>query len=129
MVCSTAKEWFEKNENEISLFGLQFTKDEQLSFWHSRTEETWRKKTMPLMIEGYIKLKDNKTQFNFLRSLDIENINSEFVNLHPSTHEFWEDETIKKEFSEFLGTFAKHKKAYNKMTTKEQNEQTANIIP
>ena len=28
---------------------------------------------------------------------------------------------------EFLGTFAKNKKAYNKMTTKEQNEQTANI--
>ena len=128
MVCGTAKEWFEKHEDEISLFGLQFTKDEQLSFWHSRTEETWRKKTMPLMIEGYIKLNDNKTQFNFLRSLDIENINREFVNLHPSTHEFWEDENIKLEFMEFLGKFAKNKLAYNKMTSKEQAEQGANIL-
>ena len=56
---------------------------------------------MPLTIEGY------ETQFNFLRSLDIENINREFVNLHPSIHKFWEDKTSKKEFMEFLGTFAK----------------------
>ena len=69
------------------------------------------------MIEGYIKLNDNKTQFNFLRSLDIENINRKFVNLHPSTHEFWEDENIKIEFMEFLGKFAKNKLAYNKMTS------------
>ena len=83
---------------------------------------------MPMTIEGYIKLNDTKAQFNFLRSLDISNIHAEVVNLHPNSHEFQEDENIKKEFIEFLGSFAKNKKAYNKLTTAEQKEQTANIM-
>ena len=70
MIHSTANEWFEKTDTEMSLFGLHFSKDEQLSIWHSRTEEMWRQKTMPLTIEGYIKLNDNKMQFKFLRSLE-----------------------------------------------------------
>ena len=40
IICSTAKEWFEKTDTEISLCGLYFTKDKQLSIWNSRTEET-----------------------------------------------------------------------------------------
>ena len=53
-----------------------------------------------MTVKGYMKLNDMKAQFNFLRFLDISNINAEFVNVHPSTHEFWEDENIKKEFIE-----------------------------
>ena len=60
--------------------------------------------------------------------MDISNINAEILNLHPNTHEFWEDENIKKEFLKFLGLFAKNKKAYNKLTTKEQKEKTANYL-
>ena len=79
IVCSTAKEWFEKTESEISLFWLNYSKEKQLSIWHNRTEETWRQKTMLLTIKGYNKLNDNKTHFNFLRSLDIENTNRNLI--------------------------------------------------
>ena len=65
-------------------------------------------------------LNDTQAQFNFLRALDISNINAEILSFHPSTHKFWEDENMKKEFIEFLGVFAKIKKNYNKLTTIEQ---------
>ena len=38
IICSTAKEWFEKSNAEINLFGLNFTKDEHISAWVNRTE-------------------------------------------------------------------------------------------
>ena len=41
IVCSTAKEWFEKTEGKINMFGLNFSTDEQISTWVNRTEETW----------------------------------------------------------------------------------------
>ena len=40
IICSTAKEWFEKSEGKLNLFGLNFTNEEQVSFWVNRTEET-----------------------------------------------------------------------------------------
>ena len=82
----------------MNLFGLNCTKDEQISIWVNRTEETWKKMFLPMTVEGYMKLNDTKAHFNFLWYLDISNINAEVVNLRPSIHEFWEDENIKKEF-------------------------------
>ena len=106
IICSTAKETFEKTEGRINLFGLKFTVDEQISYWVNRTEETWRTKNFPVSVEGYMQINDRKEQFNFLKSLDIANINAEVENLHPSTHEFWENSTIKKEFIDFLKAFS-----------------------
>jgi len=40
IICSKAKEWFEKSEGKLNLFGLNFTNEEQVSFWVNRTEET-----------------------------------------------------------------------------------------
>ena len=31
IICSTAKEYYEKSEGKINLFGLEFTADEQIS--------------------------------------------------------------------------------------------------
>ena len=90
IICSTAKEWFEKSEGRLNLFGLNFTNDEQISFWVNRTEETYKRLFMPLHVEEFMQLNDSKKQFNSLRSLDIANINAEVENIHPSTHEFWE---------------------------------------
>ena len=38
IICSTAKEWFEKSEGKLNLFGLNFTNDERINFWVNRTE-------------------------------------------------------------------------------------------
>ena len=54
VICNTAKEWFEKTYGEMNLFGLNYTKDEQISIWVNRTEETWRKMFIPMTVEGYI---------------------------------------------------------------------------
>ena len=66
IICSTAKEWYEKSEGKLKLSGLNFTADEQISCWVNRTEETYRKLGMPMTVEGFIKLNDTKNQFNFL---------------------------------------------------------------
>ena len=88
IICSTAKEWYEKSEGKLNLFGLNFSNDEQISLWVNRTEETYRKLGMPLYVEGFMQLNDTKKQFNFLKSLGVANINAEVENLHPSTHKF-----------------------------------------
>ena len=90
IICSTAKEWYEKSEVKLNLFGLNFTNDEQISFWVNHTEETYKRLFMPLHVEGFMQLNDSKKQFIFLRSLGIANINAEVENIHSTTHEFWE---------------------------------------
>ena len=67
-------------------------------------------------------------QFNFLKSLDIANINAEFENLHPSTHVFWEREDIKKELMNYLKEFSRNKKTYTRQTSKEVDESTKNYL-
>ena len=37
IICSTAKEWFEKSNGEMNLFALNYTKDEQISIQVNRT--------------------------------------------------------------------------------------------
>ena len=41
--------------------------------------------------ENYMTNNDSKGSFNFLKRLDIANINAEVDKLHPSPHEFWEN--------------------------------------
>ena len=90
----------------------------------NRTEETYKKLGMPMTVEGFIKLNDTKKQFNFLRSLDIANINAEVENLHPSTHELWEREDIKKELMNNLKEFSRNtKRTTTKQATKWKNQQ------
>ena len=74
---------------------------------------------MPMHVEGFMQINESKKQFNFLKSLDIANINAEVENVHPSTHEFWEREDIKKELMSYLKEFSRNDKAYNKQTNKE----------
>ena len=39
IICSTAKEWFEKSEVKLNLFGLNFTNDKQINLWVNHTED------------------------------------------------------------------------------------------
>jgi len=79
---------------------------------------------MPLHVEGFMQINDTKKQFNFLKSLDIANINAEVDNIHPSTHEIWEREDIKKELMSYLKEFSRNPKVYDKQTSKEVEEST-----
>ena len=58
IICSTAKETFEKTEERLNLFGLNFTADEQISNWVNRTEETWRTENAPISVEGYMQINE-----------------------------------------------------------------------
>ena len=64
----------------------------------------------------------NKVQFNFLKNLDIKNINMEVEQLHPSTHEFWEEEHIRKSLLDYLVGWSKNPKAYVKKLLYAQDE-------
>ena len=48
--------------------------------------------------------------------------------MHPSTHEFWEREDIKKELMSYLKEFSRNDKAYNKQTNKEVEESTKSYL-
>ena len=63
-----------------------------------------------MTVDVLMKLNDKKNKaFQFLKSMEIALINSEIENLHPSTHGFWKQDNIHKEFMEYLGKFAKNK--------------------
>ena len=54
--------------------------------------------------------------FNFLKSLDIANINAEVEKLHPSTHELWEIASTRKGQMNYLCTISKSQEVDNKRT-------------
>ena len=60
---------------------------------------------LPTLLESFRLINDTRQSFNFLKSIDIANINTEIENLHPSTHKFWEEANIRKEFRKYLGLF------------------------
>ena len=60
--------------------------------------------------------------FNFLKSLDIVAINNEIELLHPTTHDFWEDEESRAKFLEFLAAWSKNTAAYFKKTFAAQDD-------
>ena len=75
-----------------------------------------------------MQLNDTKKQFNFLKSLDIADINSKVEILHPSAHEFWENVNVKKEFMDYLKDFSRNKKTYDKQTVHEVDATTSNYM-
>ena len=66
----------------------------------------------------------NHIQFNFLKKLEINSINMEVEQLHPSTHEFWEKEHIRKSLLDFLVGWSRNPKAYVKKIINAQDEAT-----
>ena len=66
----------------------------------------------------------NGVQFNFLKNLEISNINNEVGQLHPSTHEFWEEEHIRKSLLDFLVGWSRNPKTYVKKIINAQDEAT-----
>ena len=64
----------------------------------------------------------NKVQFNFLKNLQIKNINMEVEQLHPSTHEFWEEEHIRKSLMDYLVSWSRNPAAYAKKILNAQDE-------
>ena len=66
----------------------------------------------------------NRVQFNFLKNLTINNINMEVEQPHPSTHEFWEDEHVRKSLMDYLVGWSQNPKAYVKKVLHAHNEAT-----
>ena len=62
-----------------------------------------------------------------MKSLDIAAINNEVDLLHPSTHEFWEDEETSAKFLEFLAVWSKNTAAYFKKTFAAQDDKEEDI--
>ena len=113
-ICNTAQKQFEETNENCSLFGLDFTKDEQITNWIHRANGSYKKVQFPKTIEGMLSVNLMKKSFNFLKSLDIAAINNEIEFLHPCTHEFWEDEETRTKFLEFLAGWSKNTAAYFK---------------
>ena len=57
--------------------------------------------------------------------MEITNINKETSLLHPSAHEFWEEEEIRKSLLDFLVSWSRNPLAYAKKTQTPQDEATA----
>ena len=51
---------------------------------------------------------------HFLKSLDIASISNKMEMLHPSTHEFWDNEEIRTKFLDYLAVWYKNPAAYLK---------------
>ena len=66
----------------------------------------------------------SKVQFNFLKNLEISTINMEVDQLHPSTHEFWEEDNVRKSLLDFLVGWSRNPKAYVKKTHQAQDDAT-----
>ena len=123
-ICNTSKNQFDLEPRDIALFGLQFTEDEQIGNWISRTNGRYKAKTIPTTINGMMDVNRQKVQFNFLKNLEISNINMEVDQLHPCTHEFWEEDHIRKSLLEFLVGWSRNLKAYVKKSTQAQDDAT-----
>ena len=61
-----------------------------------------------------------------MKLLDIATINNEVELLHPSTHEFWEEEKNSTQFLEFLAVWSDKPAAYFKKSFEEQNKSNKN---
>ena len=110
----TAKDQFEATKGECCLYGLDFTKDEQISNWITRAQGNYRPIQLPNTVEGFMNVNYTKKPFNLLRSLDIASINREMEMLHPGTHEFWDNEEIRSKFMDYRAFWSKSPAAYIK---------------
>ena len=106
-MCITSRDYFESTKGECNLFGLDFSQDEQISNWLSRTEN-YKKLQLPNTAEGFMNVNKIKRTFNFLKSMEIASINKETDLLHPGAHMFWDNEEIRTKFMDFLATWSKN---------------------
>ena len=102
-----------------------FTEDEQIGNWVSRANGRYKLKPMPKTVEGMMDINKEKVCFNFLKSLEIANINNETLLLHPSAHEFWDEEEIRTKLMEFLVGWSKNPIVYAKVNQKAQYQDEA----
>ena len=99
---------------DCSLYGLDFTKDEQITNGIHRTNENYRKLQFPKTIQGMLISNRMKKSFNFLKSLNIAALNNEIELIRPSKREFWGDEEIRTDFLGFLQAWSKNPVAFFK---------------
>ena len=66
----------------------------------------------------------NRVQFNFLKNLEIVHINNEVEQLHHSTHEFWEEDQIRKSLLGYLVSWSRNPAACAKKILNAQDEAT-----
>ena len=76
---------------------------------------------MPKTVEGMMDINKEKVCFNFLKSLEIGNINNDTLLMHPSAHEFWEAEEIRNKLMELLVGWSKNQIVYAKVNQKAQS--------
>ena len=110
---------------KIFLHGIAFTEDKQIGNWISRTNGRYKTKQIPTTLDGMMDINKNKVTFNFLKSLEIQNINNETMLVHPSTHEFWEDEEIRMNLLTFLVGWSKNSIVYEKRSQKKRYQDVA----
>ena len=67
-------------------------------------------------------INNDGVKFDFLKSLEISNINKETSLLHPSAHEFWEEEEIRKNLLNFLVGWSRNPMVCAKKTKAHQDE-------
>ena len=126
-VCNTSKNQFESTNGECCLFGLSFTEDEQIGSWISRTNGRYKSKPMPKTCEGIMDVNKEKVCFNFLKSLEISNINKETMLLHPCVHEFWEEDEIRNSVLQYLVGWSKNSAVYAKESQKRKYQDEATL--
>ena len=107
-VCNTSKNQYNSTNGEIALFGLSFTEDEQIGKWVSRSNERFKQSQMPKTVHGMMDVNNSGVQFNFLKSLEITNINEETLLLHPSVSEFCEQEETRKNLLDFQVSWSRN---------------------
>ena len=73
-------------------------------------------------------LNKNGVSFNFLKNLDIININNETEQLHPSTHEFWEEDEIRKSPMDYLVCWSRNPLAYAKEKLRSAQDEATNAL-
>ena len=59
------------------------------TIWLKRSHDNFDGIRIPKPMEELLKTMEEGVQFDFLKSLEIENINKEILALHPSMHTFW----------------------------------------
>ena len=63
-ICITSRDYFESTKGECNLFGLEFTQDEQISNWLSRTE-SYKKVQLPSTAEGFYECQQHPKNIQF----------------------------------------------------------------
>ena len=64
-ICLTAKDQFEATKGECCLYGLDFTRDEQISNWMTRAQGNYRSIQLPNTVEGFMNVNHTKKAIQF----------------------------------------------------------------